>query len=206
MAYPISPGAVAEVTVEGTYNGQLFMSLFHYRLLNGSTIPDGAATITALINWFAGPSDNLLFYLGCLTNEIDDIQVYGQWITPFRYRYLPQAGGPYTGTGGALGYPQNVSAALTKFGEAANRKNIGTLHMPGVVTTFIAGGEITPLGFGAYDGMCAALVTTFVAPGGGEMIPVIFNRSSPATSPRIVGAFTQPTSRTNRRRTVGVGA
>lgn len=206
MAYPIVDGSIAEVSVEMSVNGQNCMSLFHYYLEEEDPVTDGAALLVELLNWFAGGGGPFTAYEECIPDTVIDMSVYGQWITPTRYRYEIAAGGPFVGDVNSPPYPPNVSAAITKFGEAADRHNIGTLHMPAVPTTFIVDGMISAVGLGAYGGLASVLSNGFVSAAGHALSPVIFNRASPGDSPYIIGAFTQLTSRVNRRRTVGLGS
>jgi len=206
MAYPIVDGSIAEVSIEMAVNGQNCMSLFHYYLEQDAPVVDGAALMLELLGWFVGAAGPFPEYEDCIPDVVNNMSVYGQWITPDRFRYEIAPAGPFAGNVANAPLPQNVSAAITKFGDAANRHNIGTLHMPAVPVNFVQDGMISAVGLAAYGALAAVMQDGFISAGGHVLSPVIFNRLSPNDSPYIIGAFTQLTSRVNRRRTVGLGS
>lgn len=206
MAYSITTGAVLEVTFEATQDAQRIMTLFHYRLITSLPLPDGAQAARDALLEIQAPGKLRDQYAACVPDVIIDWHAYAQWITPARYRYEVGPGADWAGTVAVTPYPVNVAAAITKFGEQANRNNIGTMHMPAVPQNFIEDSVLTLQAKLAYDNLALEIPEPIVLPGGAELVPVLFNKLNPVQSVRITGAFPQESSRVMRRRTVGVGA
>jgi len=206
MPYIIGVGSILEMSYHGKLDGQLFITQFHYLFATGTTIADGETAALEMIDNLNNAGNLSDDYLACIPDEVTDIRLRAQWITPVRYRYVIDPGGVRAGTVASPAMPSNVAVALTKTGEKANRHNIGTVHMPAVPTSFVGDSLVTVLGQIAYDELCSDIPDNFVLATGQDMRPVLFNRPAPGTSVEIVQAFLQLTTRVNRRRTVGLGA
>lgn len=206
MAYPVSSGAILEVTNEGRHNDQIVMNVFHFYMQNDGGITDGAASAAAFLAWWKGASSIWDDYLACISQDVVGIQAYAQWITPVRYRYVIAAGAPEPGGYAGPSAPQNVQASLTFFGDEANRRNLGRKALPGVPIDQTTNGKFSNLHIGLMQVLCDSLVQTFIGPEGEEYDYCIFNRQTPELSPLVVGGFPQDTVRVERRRTLRVGA
>lgn len=207
MAYPLNLGDIVSFTIEGRSFGQQVMSVFHFEAVGGVTAPDGAAALSGALAFLNDPNELVVKWTECVGTDVNSLTTRIQKIAPTRFRYIAQAPTSVVGQGGTAAVAGNLSAAITKRAEEATRHGLGTLHMPGVPSGFITDGAINGLGIDAY-GALAAEMTQEVPTGVGGMIltPVIFNRTAPLASARVVSASPQFTLRTMHRRTVGVGA
>lgn len=202
MPYEIPDGSLLEATVKGSLAGQVTMSVFHYKLTNTFGVPDGEATINSFHTEWGGNFDFFGAYKECCSNELTFTELVYQWIYPIRYRRVTK---PLVGQAGTIvetSEPPNVAQVVTKVGERAGRHYVGTVHIPGLPKANNGNGLLVE--------QQLTLLTTFgglvaTAAQNGTLVPVIFNRSQPQDSPRIIDAFPQSTVRIMRRRTVGLG-
>lgn len=208
MAYPITTGSLIELGIAGTLFGQRTLTLFHYRI-TGTTITDGQA---ALEDWLDSLTGNIAIggaYFAACSEDWTGYQLSAQVI------YVP---GPsvqrrpkvvlsittFPGEVASPSLPPGVAAALTRRSEVASRRGLGTIHMPGVPTSFTSGGELSTLGIDSYTTLGGAFMEN---PTIGSMTgtPMIYNRSNPADSIQVTSVTPQSTVRTMRRRVVGRG-
>jgi len=206
MAYVINPGAILQVTLDFTVNGQLNMALFHYVFQTGTAIADGKAAALDFISKIEVADELVPRFLDCISDEVLDLKVRAQWIWPARFRFVPSPTPPAAGGSLNAPLPSNVAAAITKYAETADRHGLGTLHIGGVPVTFVQDSLITVGGLIAYDALGDKMSSVYVLTTGQAMAPVLYRRGNPALSPVIIEANPQSTSRVSRRRTVGVGA
>lgn len=207
MAYVIGANAIVEVTFEGLHEGQQVMSTYHYKMGTPATVPDGYAVLGELLTKVMGGGELFETWREAISVHVTDLVVSAQWIKPNRYRYRFDI--PAIDSGGIAGdcNPTNVAIAITRLGEAANRHNQGTLHMPGVPLSFIDNSALQPAGAGLYSSHATVMLQDFVLPASGaEMIPVLFNKVNYLLCPRMTAAQIQNYARVMRRRTVGVGS
>lgn len=206
MAYTINPGAILEIAIEGTLNGQQFISLFPFKFTDGDPSADGRATAQAVLAVAMGAARLKAKYAACIVDAVNDMHMYAQWIYPIRYAYIAAAGADFGGLIGETAFPQNVAAAITKIGAQANRSNIGTLHMPAVPSTWVIDGLLTPDAVTAYSGLGTEILADIVVETGRTFDQVIYHRVNGSLSAKVEQFQVQPTSRVMRRRTVGVGS
>lgn len=207
MPIPLPSGSIAEITFEGRQDGQTVMNVIHYYMEKAGGIDDARQSMNMLLAWVVGgPPAMLGKYLDCLTNQVDNIEVYGQWISPTRLTYQQAGGGPYTGAILLDGLPSNCQASITLRGDIADRHNLGRKAMPGVSIGAVLNSELTGAAKLVYQDFANTLLEVFVGPEGEEYKPVILNRVTPELSPVITEVFVQDTIRVERRRTVRVGA
>lgn len=202
MPYAVPNGGILEVSIKGKFELQTFLSVFHYRITAAGGTADGDAAINAadaILNVAGGFVDA---YADALHADAILEDVIYQWIHPKRYHRVRKA--PVTLTGHVAGtkMPPNVSGPITKKSVTATRHSRGTLHMPAVPASFVIGGTISNAGQIAYNNFALLVVSTGALLG---YEPVLFNRLSPGLSEAIVEAYSETTSRVQRRRTVGLG-
>lgn len=207
MAYAIPSGAVIEVSIIGRQDGQEVMNVYHYYMQKEGGIDDGRAAALNVTTTFGNALGVFGTWLDCVTNQVDNILIYGQWITPNRFKRVQRPAAVAT-EGNVLldGLPSNCQASITLRGEQADRHNTGRKAMPGVPVDWVTNSVINPANLVTYDAHAQTLLNTFVGLEGEQYLPVIFNRVTPELSPQIVEAFTQDTIRIERRRTVRVGS
>lgn len=207
MPYPINLGDIISYTIEGRSYGQQVMSVLHYVADGAITSPDGQAVLTAALAILAAPDGLLDNWKKCVGNNLTNIQTRIQKIAPVRYRYVTYVPAATVGTAATPSVAGNLSAAITKRAELATKHGLGTLHMPAVPSGFITTGELNGLAVGTYADLQSSVEQEVAGiPGGLILVPVIFNRAAPLTSPQITQTQLQFSLRTMHRRTVGVGS
>lgn len=215
MAYSITNGAILECRMRHIQAGQEMMVVRHYRYDGATPIADGAAAALQL----AQHIDNGVVTVGpgrygaawrAIGSEIG-VSLYAveaQWVYPIRY-------GPQRSSvvifGNIAGdpVPSSVSAFVELRAEKSGKHFRGGMHVPGLaasgVTIQSTWSNDTLTGLQALgDAM-----TQQIPVGGpltqGPWTPIIFNRASPTTSADVTQAIAMPTTRTMRRRVVGLG-
>lgn len=209
MAQPITNNAIMEVTLRGLHQDQRVLSVLHYAaLVPPAVFQDFNEAAPDVVDALLATGGIVDKYLDAVSVEYALEEIRLQLITPIRYSFKSflQASSPGTVAGTAL--PPNEGATLTKRNDATGRRNRGSLHMPALPISFVGGGRITTAGETAYLALGDVMVLPITTTGGGGDVtwnPVIFNKAVPTTSPEFTSVTPQLTTRTNRRRTVGVG-
>jgi len=203
--YSIETGALCQIRIVGTCDNQQFISLFHYRFVDGPANPNGAQMLLDILNVFCPAGNVLEVYQNCIGQDIVDMEVYAQWIEPVRYVARRDINGPYVGVAPFDTRSANISTAITKKGELANRHAIGTLHMPAVPDNMIDNGYVSAGGLVDLQGLGDKMAVSLIVAGARQMEPCIYNRADYEQSVPIVSCSVQPTLRVSRRRTVGLG-
>lgn len=211
MARPVQGGAILEVANLGEENGQRIMNVWHYKF-DGATTPtaDGDALVNVLSGILqGGGADGLLDLLKAQTNEIVTWQsVRYQWITPIRYSPTVVTADNGPGEVADPPLPQNVSGVATLHSMFAGPGGSGRKHFGGLSTTDEGGGEMMNqflVNTSPILELMMEVVDTGAVQVGSSLVPVIFNRVTPANSIQWTGYTIQDTSRVMRRRTVRVG-
>jgi len=207
VAYGIAAGSIMAVSAVGKMNGQETITTVHYRYANlTGTIPDGRAAIIYVLTQIRMAGGWFEKYLACISGAVTGIQLYGQWITNTRYAYATDGVAAASGDLAATVMPQNVAMVVTRRGDLADRKNISTLHLPGVPASEVAAGVLSLDQQIALNDFANASIQPFVLTGGQELYPCAFNRNDPSFSRILTESFAQQTVRVMRRRTVGLGS
>lgn len=202
MAYEVADGAILESTIVGNHEGQVTMSVFHYRLTSTLGLPDGDAAIDAFNVEWNDLTDFVGAYVTALSQTWLATMCVYQWIYPTRFHRRTKTPAAAQGSVAGLSLPPNVSAAISKLSEKATRRSRGTLHVPGVPSSHVNSGEITLAGKALYDDLAEFMPVRYQT---NTFVPILFNRTNPALSETIVEGRSELTSRVNRRRTVGLG-
>lgn len=208
MAYGIPEQAIIEATFVGEIDGQTTMSLFHFRVTEG-TSADGATWLLSFIAQLKATSGLRDLYLDCCSQNFTLRTITAQmiWAPNPNVSRRPRVVDVQVDQNGTVeedSEPSLVSVAITKRTDLAGRKGIGTLHMPAVPITFLQNSVITTTALTAYQHVADELNEAIeVAPI--SAIPIIMHKGSPSESPVITGATVESTARTMRRRVVGRG-
>lgn len=207
-SYVVAPNAICQIIIRGLHENQEVMSVFHYRYTDTSPIADGAAILELIWNRWNAAGKMLEVWENCVSEKVTAIETRLQWITPTRFAYVTKTEATgLTGKVAGDAYPTNTSVAITKRTINAGRTQVGTLHMPGVPSTFIGNGAVRPVAVTAYAALIAEMLLRITTLGTVvNLDPVIFHKSSPDISPIFVNCTLQPTARVERRRTVGLGS
>jgi len=197
------------VTLFGRLNNQTVLNTFMYKL---SLVPAAQTVATAygVINTALNPIHLLQDkFLAVAPDNYHLVRKYVQCIDPVRY-----AKGEFAvaldGYAGSDANTCNLAAVITRRGEEANRRNVGSLHIPLPDPIGVAeDGEITDA---TYKGHLGELATEMLNPlqdglATWKFDPVLFNIKRGIGAPRIpiVGTAVQTSVRVMRRRTVGLG-
>lgn len=205
MPYTISTGAILEFTVRGAVQNQRMLTILHYRFKSGTTFTDGKQALDDFRTAWVTTTGKGALFKACISSEATVLEWRTQWIYPTRYVYQQSSFGGGAGSAGGECMPANVAAALNKRTELAGRHNRGTTHMWGVDRGFVAGGELNGAAIAAYSAFGASLETNVTLTTGQVFEPIIYNRATPNLSAVITQTNIQLTTRTERRRTLGVG-
>lgn len=218
MPYAISGNSVCQTTVQATLFGQTVMNVFYWRLdLAGGNLIDGSAFLPDFDNALQAGGGFVEKYVLCLPALVLNIKADHQWVDPDRFVKRSFVWGPI---GGFTHIPTtaNLSAVVELRGDIADKRSIGTKHIPGLGGTAVASGLVTVPLLNQLDdfGLEATLPVTV---GTRTMTPIIFGRARAAytnkhgvvvpaigKSYRTITAYNVPTTaRVMRRRTVGLG-
>ncbi len=206
MAYDIDPGAILQLSFEGSLFSQQIMTVLSYKLVGEGVLEDGAAAADAFLADAIAAGGIYRLWLDCLAQSAINCDAYAQWITPTRYAYRTAGAGNQVGTIGFDCISPNYSAGITRRGELANRHSISNLHMPAVPDTGVQEGRIQLVYETPLQTFMEKSLEAFTVGFGLDLVPVAFNRADPSASVVLVEGFLQDTARVMRRRTVGVGA
>lgn len=207
----INAGDVLDVTIHGTLFGQQIKTKFYYECLVTSTQNDPVTACTTFAgSWKAGAVSPFLSFLAVCPQEYNADQVTCQLIAPVRFRAgvnnvnLP-------GINVETCTTSNQSAVITRAAIWSGRPFVGSIHIPGLAGTNMLDGQLTA----AFKVLCGTVASkmlnifTDLADGTTEARPVLYHYRKPPLlqlpPSALFTAFTQPTARVMRRRTIGVG-
>lgn len=216
MSY--DPGAIVEVRTKYTVNDQECYNVVHY-FADGSTAGEDIFAIQGAFGVYFGDAVD-----GRPVNEMIDMMssdalvesVHVQQIYPNRYRSTVTPIN-LAGVQAVACDAQNVCGVIQKYGELANRKNIGSFHLGGLPNNAYTGGSLSATFLGELGAVAAALATTWTVPGllGATYTPCILNKTKIVVDGKdkfiisggtpVIGCTAKSTLRTMRRRTKGYG-
>jgi hypothetical protein len=201
----VNNGALLEVIIRSRLAAQNQMTVLHY-IIEEMSAPADQFSLLETVDDRLAAADGIYDAIANVSgNDCEFQEVQLQWIHPFRYAYRRFASMPLIGQYDGVSYPPNVSATITKKGEEANRRNIGSVHMPNVP----AGSDDEGLWVAPVLDLLTTLATRLKTPytlaTTGTITPVIYNKDVPANSVKVFTTVVQPEVRVQRRRTVGLG-
>jgi len=208
---PVQGGSILEVSNIGTCNGQRVMNVWHYRWDGAPTpVADGDLIVGALQDTLqpGGPA-GMLPLLKAMCNEIMrwDYVKY-QWISPIRYSPVNLELGMGVGQVVTEPLPQNVAGVVTLQSIFGGAGSTGRKHFGGLSAEDEAAGLMTDT-FKNHAvelmNLMGAEVNTFGVQPTSKLVPVIYDKATPANSIPWISYTVQETSRVMRRRTVRVG-
>lgn len=199
-------GMILQCTLRGQQDAQTTLTVLHFRLEADPTPAPIYAALGAFNTHISSGVNNLWTrYLNCISNVWEATSITSQIIYPIRYVGQSLLKGGEFGSVSGTALPVGNMVAITKRAEIAGPHGVGGVRMPGVPTSHAFESMVTANGFLAYNIMALELTDNQTPTGGQNWNPIIFNRSSPATSAPIESASTQPQIRTMSRRVVGRG-
>ena len=201
-------GSIVSQEARGQMNGQLIMLTLHWRIETNYGAPwDQIPTFNAwqTINEAFGGITGV--YAASTSTALTGIFWPFQVIKPVRYLSFLYTTVNDHGTVGGAAMPPNVAHGLTMRSDLAGKKNRGTKHIGAVPASFTLNGLLTAAGRAALNGLRDVLQSPIDIFGDASVIatPVVFQRRNYAASQVITGGDPQPTTRVQRRRTVGLG-
>jgi len=199
--------SIVEVRLQGLYMGQVTMLTLHYRFSTIAGPWEMTASFTNLNAIFDGAGDLFLAYSDATNTGLTDLACFYQVIKPVRYlayKFIPTTD---HGTHGAAYLPPNVAHAITLRAVTSGRTSRGTKHIGAQPTSFTEDGFLTADGLASMNGLRDQMIAEKDVNGDGSLtaIPVIYHRSNYLLSKDIFSGDPQPTTRVERRRTVGLG-
>lgn len=206
MPYSIQPGDIIEVRLNMRLYGQRMLNVLHWR--NGEDeVPDAQTALQdTLDDMFDNPGGSVLdAYVAGLSADLTLLYADAQVIYPLRRAYERKVLDVQC-SGDTPALPPNVSASITKRSTFAGAGSEGRIAIPGMMPQNQAGGEWTLDGIGVLNDIAAQWIApltlgTFT----GAARPIIYHRTNPNISVTWETLTIQPTTRVQRRRTVGLG-
>lgn len=208
MGAPIN--SILEFRVKSLINDQECLTVLHYVVDTVSSLSSSGAEETAFLDAMDTGGSNALIdkYLQTMSTDATVHQLDAQFVFPVRLVNVGQTV-EETGIHDSPCNNQNIAAVITRRTYLAGRSQVSDIHMPGVPDDKIASGFITDDWILKYaDVLTKMLLQVVPATGGGKYNPVIWHRKGTIIGANynfITSGVVQPTSRTMRRRTVGIG-
>jgi len=193
------------VTFKGELLGQRILSTFWYQVSALTGTPNTATFATALIAQIKTAGGLRDSFVDVAPQNYSLGEIWAQFIEPTRVVKVIDN----TADGG--NWPvdadtANVAAVITRRGDLAGRKHVGSLHVPiSTDPTAIIAGSLSAALKVKTDALATDIASVQTLAGIGTANPIL--RNGPLTTDVTVinNAFSQTTVRTMRRRTVGRG-
>lgn len=195
------------VTIRSVLNNQAVLSTYCYRLqVLDPAFNTSGAVAAQMQAVFMLPGGLIPTYRSCCPTNMTINGTQIQVIRPVRFVSDFFAIG-LNGTGGSTSEAQNLACTITRKGDLANRKCIGSLHIPlptGPLS--VLGGVIQPLQSAAMLAHGTQMIAT-VAPGLSttQLIPILNNKNVFPGWNQVRVCTPQLAARTMHRRTLGLG-
>lgn len=193
------------VTFVGELLGQRVMNTFWYQVSAITGTPNTSTFATALITQLKTAGGLMDSYLDCIAQNQSLDQIWAQFIEPTRVVKtinLPAESGTWPVDADTA----NVSGVITRRGDLAGRKHIGSLHVPiSTDPTAIIAGSLSAALKVKFDALATDVGSTQVLSGIGTCNPILRNGPLTTDVTVITATVTQTTVRTMRRRTLSVG-
>lgn len=205
MAAPVN--SILEVSIVSKLYFQTILNVLHYRVITVSGVPNTLDEQDAFNVDFAnvalgGVMDK---YKKATMGLQEVVEIRSQFVSPLRFRASKLAVS-ITGLRGNND-AANQAVVITKRGQFANRRNIGSIHIPAPGEGDIDAGVLAPAYKPILEDLAAELEQNItVTTGAGVYEPVIYSRGpAPDNWQSIDDCLVQDTARVMRRRTVGLG-
>lgn len=206
----ISIGDVAQLTAVGLCASQTVLNTWFYRCVSlGSSLGTSVTTameelITKIEGTVGGLGDK---FIALMPTNYTLVRHTAQVVSPVRYTKVFGAVVNTAGDSGAICSTANIAAVITRRGDLATRKDVGSLHLvyPDALTEATTG--IINAGYlSAMDDLCLQMKATLtLAPSTLVWEPILFHRTGTPNYSKVTYCFAQNTIRVMRRRTVGLG-
>lgn len=210
MARPVGTNAILEVTFVGLYQGSTILNVFHYRLLSASSaIFDGDLVVDAAIAKLqTDPLGAANAFRDCVNVAFELLHVRYQWIYPIRFSPLTSDNNCGGGTVVGQELPSNVAGVFLKRSIFAGPHGHGSCHMSGLSVQSVVGPVLSAeykTDLSVFAARMDDTISLSEILSGASLAPVLYDRSSPATSALWNETQVMESVRVMRRRTLGVG-
>jgi len=193
------------VTFVGELLGQRIMNTFWYQVSAITGTPNTATFGSALITQIKTAGGLMDSYLDCIAQNQSLDQIWAQFIEPTRVVKsinLPAEAGTWPVDADTA----NISGVVTRRGDLAGRKNIGSVHVPvSTDPTAIIAGSLSAALKAKFDAFATDVGSVQTLAGIGSCNPIIRNGPLTTDVTVITSTVAQTTVRTMRRRTLSVG-
>jgi len=200
-----SDNSVLLCTIRARLFAQTVMQVWCYRVtVMGTPITEFQAGADVAAFMVGGTGTPLDGWIAMATADVQFVDAVGQHVYPTRAAYsvaTTLATGSVAGTALAA----NQALAATKRSTVAGRQGHGTVHYAGCPSSFYSSGRVTTAATTAFVPVPPQALANFTDSGGTLYSACIYHRISPALSPVTTTLVLESTTRTQRRRTVGLG-
>ena len=203
MPYAINQNDIVQVTIVTHMPAiQKCLNILHYRYIEPTTLPDGAAAILDLLQHIGNPAITLSWAAAWrdLASDQAVIEEYwGQRVYPVRYakvKYdVEQVGDMVTEP-----LPGCAQFHIEKRGDIAARYAVGGVRVCGLAEDLEAQSQLTVPGMTKAEVLATFLRTTLTTAGGNEWRPVVYRRENPGSSVDVTESMVNGTISTQRTR------
>lgn len=204
-------GSIFSLALDYRLDGQQVLFTTHWQWTAGTPGADSdyASLLTEWFRQVALVGDMCDLVASCYSQDAINGTVLIQCLYPTRYLIASNPSSQPAGLVAHDSLPPGTAQVFTMRSEATGRSQRGTKHMGAVPTNFSANGIPTAPAILAYTNLAERLDDSYsidVMGATGSLIPVIFHKASPNTSPRITNNIMGGTTRTMKRRVVGRGS
>jgi len=202
---PQAVGDVLLVTFDGLWHNQRTMTTFHYGVGSLIGTPTYLQFATDMKTAFNTAGGLIPTFLACCPPDYFLNNMWVQTIAPTRVvkTILSIA---TSGQNASDSNTANLSSVVTRRGALANRKNIGSVHIPYPnLDADGSNGTISAAHLALMEVFAVQVRRTVTMSGTGSVTPVLFNGPTFTDVSPIESTISQLTVRTMRRRTVGRG-
>jgi hypothetical protein len=214
--YDPGTGSVVQATFRGLLHGQLVMNTFHYTPQTAGGVTGGGAFLDDMFDVLNAVDGMCVRWKAILSSSVTLLECDLQWIYPDRFikrTYTIGANGDNDNT-----TTTNLATVISLRGNQADKRSIGTKHIPGLTAALCDAGLIQPAQYALADDLCVRAILPITV-GTRVLDPIVFGRARAAytdpdgtvhpplpVSKRVITTYiVQQTARVMRRRTVGVG-
>lgn len=206
MAHQV--GDIVQVTFRQELMSQVVLNVLHYKVISGTSVATDVGDNASLAQHIAATKVNpgwIFMWSGAMTANWYMRAVRVQKIEPTRSQYVEET---VNLSGAVVGdaHFSNVAITITKKGQSGTRRGIGAMHLSGFMAEDFTLGQLngSPVNWWNTNGHFWKDNIT-VAVNNITYQPVLYNRGGVPNHQIISQWQQQPTARTMRRRTVGLG-
>jgi len=202
MPYTINVGDFIEIQNVYTYNGQTFRNVWHFKVTAGPSQSNGSAFLQSLIGyWDANFWDELRLLL---SSDVTLQFITAQVVKPSRYRLETALPTTPEGALAQTAVPPTTAVDVKRWAQRSGRKYQGRIYIPGLPQGHHDKGVLTPAVATNWDN--ANEIFNLAPVVSGTTLKQYLNvQGTDVNLQEVVGTFTDPILRVQRRREIGKG-